>query len=356
MGLAGTDGVYIDGDLVVDDDMAGRLGANLVLRSPEIDAAVLETARRGIISGGLGFDWCDVGAVLNIGDDHIGTDGVRDIAHLASITGLVAQAARRAAVLNGDDQHCVAMAERAGAARVCYVTIAPDHGLGADHIAAGGMAVTLRPDDGGPVIELRENGAVVDIMPAYDAPTALDGRAMHNIQNAMFAAAIAHGLGKSLENIRSGLNSLGVVRADTPGRLDIFDRFSFTVILDHAHNPREFDAVTKILLQMECAGRRIVAFTAPGDRPDRHIDNLAATAARSAYDHYVCFRRDELRGRGPSEVPERLRDGLLAGGVPEQNISIAPPEMDAVKAASTWRGRATWSNSYIPITTAPGTC
>jgi cyanophycin synthetase len=242
----------------------------------------------------------------------------------------VAQAARGTVVLNGDDDRCVAMAEISSAARVCYVTMDPDHVLVADHIAAGGIAVTLRPDDGGPMIELHHDHAAVDILPAFDVPTALDGRAMHNVQNAMFAAAIAHGLGKSLEHIRSGLKSLGIGHDDTPGRLDIFDRLTFTVVLDYAHNAREFKMIATTVMQMECAGRRIVAISSPGNRTDEQIHHLGVGAA---YDHYICCRRDDLRGRGPSEVPERLRDGLLAGGIAAENVSVVPPEEDAVKAA-----------------------
>ena len=104
-------------------------------------------------------------------------------------------------------------------------------------------------------------------------------------------------------------------------------------MLDYAHNPKEFNAVSAVIAQLECPGRRIVAFTSPGNRTDRQIDDLAATAALSAYDHYICFRRNDLSGRGPSEVPKRLRDGLLSSGVAAEKITMVPPEKEAVNAA-----------------------
>jgi cyanophycin synthetase len=256
VGFASTDGAYIDRELIVEADVAGLTGARLVLQCPEIDAAVLETARRGIITRGLEFDWCDVGAVLNVGDDHIGTDGIRDIEDLARVKGLVAQATRGTVVLNADDNHCLAMVARSSAQRVCYVTVEAGQQLVAGHIAAGGMAVTLRPGAGGPVIELHEDGEVLDILRAWDVPIAMNGKAMHNVQNAMFAAAIARSLGTSLPHIRSGLRALSCDREDTPGRLDIFDRLPFKVVLDYAHNPEEFEAATTFIKQLGCQRRQ----------------------------------------------------------------------------------------------------
>ncbi len=337
VGCSTSDGVYIQRERIAEGDMAGVTGARMVLHNPEIDIAVLETARRGIITRGLAVDWCDVGAVLNIDDDHIGTDGVRDIEDLARVKSLVAMAARKLVVLNADDPRCVAMAGRSAAQRICYVTMAPDHGaIAKPHIASGGMAVSLRPDkadDRGSSIEFHNNGQTTKILPLSGLPTAMNGKAMHNVQNAMFALAIAHGLGASFAHIRAGLEALSCSHADTPGRFDMFTGLPFRVVLDYAHNAQEFRAVSTVIKQLECKGRRIVAFATPGNRSDQHFANLATAAAQSAFDHYICFRRNDLRGRGLSEVPERLRDGLIEAGVAAECISIVPPEDDAVNAA-----------------------
>jgi cyanophycin synthetase len=147
-----------------------------------------------------------VAAVLNVADDHIGTDGIRDIEELARIKGLVARAARKLLVLNGEDPRCVAMVDEAEAEHICYVTMAADPGtLIKAHIAAGGMAVTLRPDDDGALIEFHDGGEVTRILPASDLPSAFGGKAMHNVQNAMLAVALGYGMGASIADIRSGL-------------------------------------------------------------------------------------------------------------------------------------------------------
>ena len=118
-------------------------------------------------------------AVLNVADDHIGTDGIRDIEDLARIKGLVARAARKLLVLNGEDPRCVAMVDETEAEHICYVTMAADPGtLIKAHIAAGGMAVTLRPDDDCALIKFHDGGEVTRILPASDLPGAFDGKAM----------------------------------------------------------------------------------------------------------------------------------------------------------------------------------
>jgi cyanophycin synthetase len=334
VGFATTDGVYINGEHVIGEDTAGFSGARLVLQDPEIDAAVLETARRGIIQLGLAFDWCDVAAVLNVGNDHIGTDGIRDIDDLASIKSLVARSARGTVVLNADDEHCAGMAGNTRAERLCYVTMRSANPLVAEHVSSGGVAVTLRELDGDPRIVLHQDGGETEILRASDIPAALGGKARFNVQNAMFAIAIGHGLGKSLDHIRAALRSFGCGWDETPGRLNIYDQLPFTVVVDYAHNPQEFEAITSVVRQLDCKCRRIVVFSSPGNRTDRQLRELAAAAAGGAiYDHYVCFRRDDLRGRGPSEVPDLLRDGLLSEGIPQDRITVVPVEEEAVAVA-----------------------
>ena len=175
---------------------------------------------------------------------------------------------------------------------------------------------------------------ILAALPASALPGAFGGKAMHNVQNAMFAVALGHGMGASIADIRAGLLALKPNHQDMPGRLDFFTGFPIQVILDYAHNADKFNAVSAVFNQLECSGRRIVAFTSPGNLTDPHLDNLAATAAQSTYDHYICFRRHDLRGRGPPrEVPERLRNGLMTAGTPTENTSVVPIEEDAANAA-----------------------
>ena len=75
-----TDGVYIDGRRIDTGDCSGPRSAREVLMNPDVDAAVLETARGGILREGLGFDRCDVAVVTNIGEgDHLGLDDINTV-------------------------------------------------------------------------------------------------------------------------------------------------------------------------------------------------------------------------------------------------------------------------------------
>jgi cyanophycin synthetase len=71
---------------------------------------------------------------------------------------------------------------------------------------------------------------------------------------------------------------------------------------------------------------------APGDRRDEDIRAIADEAS-GHFDHYICRADDSRRGRGDSEVPEMLRDQLMANGVDAGAIDIVPDEMLAVEGA-----------------------
>ncbi len=327
-----TDGAYIDDKLVIKGDVAGLSGARLVLQDKSVDAAVLETARRGILRRGLGFDWCNVGAVLNIDDDHLGMDGIESLDDLARIKVLVVRVTRDMAVLNADDERCVRMARNTSAKRICYVTQQAGNGLVADHIAAGNPAVMLRDSGRGATIVLHDGGKPVEILPARNIPATLDGKATHNVENATFAVAIAHGLGVPVEHIRTALASFACTPDDAPGRLNIYDGLPFRVIVDYAHNPAGLEKINEFVESLAAPERRIVCFKSSGRNPDRQIRNIARAVA-GHYDHYVCCRQDDLKGRKPSEVPDMLCDTLLGEGVRRDCISVIPVETEAVAAA-----------------------
>ncbi|HEY7216635.1 MAG TPA: Mur ligase family protein [Thermoanaerobaculia bacterium] len=204
VGLATTDGVYVDGVRTVRGDMTDSWASQIVLRDPTIDAAVLETARDGIARSGLGWRRCNVGAVLNVASDHL--DGVEDLDDLARVQRVVVEVARDFCVLNADDERVARMAE-ASSGEPIYVTMDPKHQRVRSHVRAGGRAVSLEPGLNGRMLVLYHGERQLPLLWARQIPAALEGRAGHNIQNAMFAAAIAHGLGVAVENIRQGLRT-----------------------------------------------------------------------------------------------------------------------------------------------------
>ena len=205
VGMANSEGVYIDGEQIAAGDNAGSPGAQMVLRDPTVEAAVIECARRDIIRGGVGFDWCNVGAVINVADDHIGADGIATIEQLVRVKRLIVELARDVAVLNADDGLCLEMAPHVTARALCYIASSPDNARVAAHLGDGGTAVTLDGAREDAMIVLHKGGSAIPLAAARDLPATLGGRAKHNIESAMFAAAIAHGLGTPIEVIVGGL-------------------------------------------------------------------------------------------------------------------------------------------------------
>jgi len=332
VGLTSTDGVYIDGRLTVKGDMTGPTSAHIVLRDPTVDIAVLETARGGLLRSGLGYRRCDVSACLNVAADHLGLKGIDTLEQLAEVKRIVIEVARDTAVLNADDQLCLNMADYTQAEHVCYVTMNPAHALVKEHIRAGGRAVVLEQGFNGDMITLYDKGTHYQLVWTHQIPATMDGKATHNVQNAMFAAALAYSLHKSLDDIRHGLRTFGSTIFQAPGRMNVFDEHPFRVILDYGHNAAAIHSICQLVDRLEVPGRRICVLAAPGDRRDEDIRAIADEAS-GHFDHYICRADDSRRGRGESEVPDMLRDQLVANGIDSGAIDIIPDEILAVDAA-----------------------
>jgi cyanophycin synthetase len=332
VGLATTDGVYIDGQRTVPGDMTGPTAAHIVLRDPSVDVAVLETARGGLIRAGMGYRRCDVGAVLNVQSDHLGLKGVDTLDQLAEIKRVVVEVASGTAVLNADDLRCLKMAPYTEAGVVCYVTMSAQHDLVREHIRAGGRAVVLEEGINGQMVTLYDKGAHMPLLWTHLIPATMEGRARHNVQNAMFAAGVAYSLGAKLDDIRHGLRTFDTSFFQAPGRLNVFDEHPFKVIVDYGHNPAAVAAMCDLADRLEVAGRRIVVLAGPGDRRDEDLREIATVAA-GHFDRYICRRDDDPRGRGPDEVPRLMAATLRDQGVPESAIALVPDELAAVEAA-----------------------
>jgi cyanophycin synthetase len=331
VGLTTTDAVYINGGLTMKGDMTGPKAAAMVLHDPDVDVAVLETARGGILRAGLGWDHCDVGAVLNVSEDHIGLGGIHSLDDLAEVKRLVVENARDTAVLNADDPLVLAMADHSPAKHLCYVTLDANHPLVAEHVRLGHRACVLEHVDHGDTIALYDAGRHIALIRPQLIPAAMEGKALHNVANAMFAAAMAYSLGVSLDHIRQGLRTFGTSFSQTPGRNNVFDEHGFRVILDYGHNPAAIGAMVKLVERMQPRGRKILQIGAPGDRRNEDYAQIAKIVA-GHFDLFVCDRDDDTRGRGPTEVPDLMRGYLLDNGVKADRIQVIPEEPKALDA------------------------
>ena len=332
VGLTTTDGVYIDGQCTVKGDMTGPTATRMVLKDPDVDVAVLEVARGGLLRAGMGTRFVDVACVLNVQSDHLGLKGIDTLEQLAEVKRIPIEVAKDTAVLNADDPLVLRMADHTDAKNICYVTMNPTHSLVRDHIRHGGRAVSLETGVNGQMITIYDHGTHIPLLWSHLVPATLEGRAVHNVQNAMFAAAMAFSMGVKLEDIRHGLRTFDSTFFQTPGRMNVFDELPFKVILDYGHNPSAVEAMCQLVERLDVTGRRIVVLAAPGDRRDQDIRAIAKICA-GRFDHYICRRDDSLRGRRPDEVPCMLHDTLLADGVESAQVQIIPDEQEAIDTA-----------------------
>ena len=331
-GLTTTDGVYIDGQRTVEGDMTGPVSARMVLSDPHVDIAVLETARGGLLRAGMGVSEVNVGAVLNIQSDHLGLKGIDTLEQLAEIKRVVVEVATDCAVLNADDPHVLKMSAYTDAKVICYVTMNPSHALVREHIRAGGRACALEAGINGHMITLYDKGSHIPLLWTHLIPATMEGRALHNVQNAMVAAAMAFSLGIKLDAIRHGLRTFDTTFFQAPGRMNVYNEHPFKVLMDYGHNAHAVGVMADLAQRLDVSGRRIVVLAGPGDRRDEDLHAIAEAVA-GRFDHYICRRDDSLRGRDGDEVPRIIAKRLLALGVAESTISIIPDEQQAVDTA-----------------------
>ncbi|MBP6330369.1 MAG: cyanophycin synthetase [Dokdonella sp.] len=330
-GLTTTDGVYIDGQRTVEGDMTGPVSTRMVLADPQIDLAVLEIARGGLLRAGMGVPSVNVGAVLNVQSDHLGMKGIDTLEQLAEIKRIIVEVAEDCAVLNADDPLVLKMSGYTDAKVICYVTMNPQHGLVREHIRAGGRACALEAGVNGQMITLYDKGGHIPLLWTHLIPATLEGRAMHNVQNAMVAAAMAFSMGIKLDAIRQGLRTFDTTFFQAPGRMNVFNEHPFKVLFDYGHNAHAVGVMADLAQRLDVVGRRIVVLAGPGDRRDQDLREIADAVA-GRFDHYICRRDDSLRGRDSDEVPKIQAARLRELGIADSAISIIPDEQEAIEA------------------------
>ncbi|MGO4776620.1 glutamate ligase domain-containing protein, partial [Lysobacter sp. 2RAB21] len=235
-------------------------------------------------------------------------------------------------MLNADDPNVLKMSAYTDAKVICYVTMNPSHALVREHIRAGGRACALEAGINGHMITLYDKGSHIPLLWTHLIPATMEGRALHNVQNAMVAAAMAFSLGIKLDAIRHGLRTFDTTFFQAPGRMNVYNEHPFKVLMDYGHNAHAVGVMADLAQRLDVSGRRIVVLAGPGDRRDEDLHAIAEAVA-GRFDHYICRRDDSLRGRDGDEVPRIIAKALMARGVTEATISIIPDEQQAVEAA-----------------------
>ncbi len=331
VGLSCTDWVSVNDRIIDRDDWSGPGGARMVLRQRDVNVAILETARGGLLRRGLGISSADAALITNIAEDHLGDFGSQNLEELLNIKWVVshAVAASGVLILNADDRLLVGKATTFDG-RIVWFSLDDKNPVIADHVENGGLAFVYAGGNlvriGGPSRE--------SICAARDVPITLDGAAAHNIANALGAAALTEQLGMSVAEIREGLTSMS--QDANPGRSNLYPIRDFKVLVDFAHNPEAMKALFAMARALP-ARRRVLCFSQAGDRTDEQIRELARSAWSIGLD-LACIAElaKYRRGREEGEVFGLLRDELIQCGTRDDQIRYFATESESFDAALDW--------------------
>lgn len=327
VGFTTTDGTYIQNQQILHGDNTGPVSAQLVLKDPTVEVAVLETARGGIIRSGLGFDYCDIGIVTNVAADHLGLKDVNTLEDLARVKSVVPRAVSKKgyAVLNAEDPLVFKMRD-----------------------LVDGHCVYFSMDENHPNIERQarrgriscvyENGYItilkgkwkVRIEKAVNIPLTYGGRAEFMIQNVLAATLACFVHGVSLEDLRVGLTTFNAGTALTPGRLNFVEIGGVTVLMDYAHNPAGFRGLQSFIRKLPHKYHTVV-LNGTGDRRDDDIREFGKIAA-DTFERIVIRRGNYLRGRSEEEMFRLLQEGI-AQSENKPQVRIMPESRDAIHHA-----------------------
>jgi cyanophycin synthetase len=331
VGTACTDGVHIGGRLVYAGDASGPRSAEMVLDDPSVEAAVLETARGGIVRRGLGYDRADVAVVTNITADHLGDDGVDDLEELIHVKALVAEEIcdGGSVVLNADDPATAALADRSSVRRrapvLRFFSVQPANPVIAAHKQAGGLCYEVI--DG----QLTETagGQRRPVMRVTELPGAFGGRARPVLANALAAIAACRAAGISVKEIRRGLATFTPEESNA-GRGNVYRACGSPVIVDYGHNAAALQATGEFISEV-WGGEPVAAVTLPGDRRDDLL-RLTAAAVADRFGTVVLYEDCDKRGRMPGEMTA-LVGAALRQARPGIRCLEAENPADALRAA-----------------------
>ena len=327
VGFTTTDGTYIGNQQIVQGDNTGPVSAQLVLKDPTVEAAVLETARGGIIRSGLGFDHCDIGVVLNVAADHLGLKDVNTLEDLARVKSVIPRAVSKEgfAVLNAEDDLVYGMKDLVDGHVVLFSMDENNRNI-------------QRQASRGRVSCVYENGYVtilkgkwkVRIEKAQNIPLTYGGRAEFMVQNVLAATLACFVHGVSLEDLRVGLTTFNAGTAQTPGRLNFVEVGDVTVLMDYAHNPAGLRGLVNFTSKLPNKYRTVV-INGTGDRRDEDIREFGRIAADN-FDRIVIRTGNYLRGREPEDLHRLLQEGIAESDCSPQ-VRVIPEGRDAIHHA-----------------------
>ena len=329
-GLTSTDWIRVGETILDTGDYSGTGGARTLLRHPDTELAVLETARGGLLRRGLAVESAAAAVITNVAADHLGDYGINSVPELIEAKFIVRRALPAGAplILNADDPGMVDFAARLDNT-LLWFSLDPDNPVVTAHLARGGQAAVLRHG----WLELMQGETAKAIITSSQIPACLDGAARHNIRNALAAMALCHVLGFEDADLRAGLASFQGDEKDNPGRSNWFEKDGVRILVDFAHNEHGVLALADMLSRLP-AERRVLLMSQAGDRLDRDITDMIRAGCQIEPDRMlICELPGYERGRDEGEVPALIREAAIDAGISPADIEVFPSPREAVSAA-----------------------
>ena len=328
VGMTTTSGIYVNDKCIHKGDDTGYESAKTVLMNKDVEVAVLETARGGIIRNGLCYDLADVGIVTNISEDHLGLDGINTIEDLANVKSLVLEAVKKDgySVINGDDPVSLDILNRVKGNPIIF-SKDKDNPYLRENIKKGGYGVYINDQS----IYVEKDKKIFYVTDIKDIPITLNGALDYNVENALGACSALVGLGVDYCTIAKGLRSFKGDEENNPGRFNVFEVNGGKVVLDYGHNIEGYKAVIRGLKRLP-HNRLIGVIGVPGDRMDSNVVEVGRISG-NFFDYIVVKEDKEKRGRMTGEIAEILKKGIDESSISNENVTTILDEVSALKAA-----------------------
>lgn len=327
VGFTTSDGIYIQNHLMEKGDTTGPISAEYILKDPNVEFAVLETARGGILRSGLGFSRCDIGIITNIQEDHLGISDIHDLKDLSRVKSVVVESIKKDgwAVLNGEDEYCLKIADKLDC-NVALFSLNEDNKAIIEHCKNGGIAAIY--ENG--FVTIKKGDWKIRVEKATLIPLTMNGKAKFMIANVLAATLASYLYGFKIEDIKLSLTTFLPGAAQTPGRMNVFKFSKFKVMIDFAHNPTGYRGIEDYLQSVD-AKRKIGIISGIGDRRDDDIKECARIAARM-FDHIIIRQEKYLRGRTEKQIIDLIIDGIKESDA-TTSYEVVTLEIDAIRHA-----------------------
>ena len=327
VGFTTSDGIYIQNHLMEKGDTTGPISAEYILKDPNVEFAVLETARGGILRSGLGFSRCDIGIITNIQEDHLGISDIHDLKDLSRVKSVVVESIKKDgwAVLNGEDEYCLKIADKLDC-NVALFSLNENNNAIIEHCKNGGIAAIY--ENG--FVTIKKGDWKIRVEKATLIPLTMNGKAKFMIANVLAATLASYLYGFKIEDIKLSLTTFLPGAAQTPGRMNVFKFSKFKVMIDFAHNPTGYRGIEDYLQSVE-AKRKIGIISGIGDRRDDDIKECARIAARM-FDHIIIRQEKYLRGRTEKQIIDLIIDGIKESDA-TTSYEVVTLEIDAIRHA-----------------------